>query len=90
MYTDSHSLERKELNMSNNPTSTCTKCGKTTPVVDLHSLPEVEQYRRAFAMSVKDDTPSPESPDEQALIEKYGFGHMALFCDDCLSELKQK
>lgn len=69
------------------PSSFCSRCGKKHAVEILQYLPEVDSYKRAFAMSLSKGLPRPEMLDEDALVHKYGYGSNDLFCPNCLDEL---
>lgn len=73
--------------MNQHPVSNCAKCGKEYPVEELQLLPEVDAFQRAFAMSMKNGSPTPEALSDEALKEKYGYGSMDLFCEECLKKI---
>lgn len=65
----------------------CSACGRTFPVQQLKELPEVEEHQRAFAMRALHGGDEVAPLDEDAVLEKYGYGNASLLCEMCFADL---
>lgn len=71
-------------------TGPCSLCGKVGILVEMRSLPEVEEHARQIGSAIANNKPFPDSPKEETLMVRYGYGIMAIFCEDCLKKVLAK
>lgn len=71
-------------------TGPCSLCGRVNTLVEMRSLPEVEEYARQVGSAIANNKPFPNSPKEETLMARYGYGIKAIFCEDCLKKVLAK
>ena len=71
-------------------TGQCSLCGKVGILVEMRSLPEVEEHARQIGSAIANNKLFPAPPDEEKLMARYGYGIKAIFCEDCLKKILAK
>lgn len=80
----------EQLNEEPETTGLCSLCGRMNTLVEMRPLPEVEGHARQVGSAIAHNKPFPDSPKEETLMARYGYGIKAIFCEDCLKKVLTK
>jgi len=83
-------MKGRVLIRSHQPTESCSKCGKSENLDQLHQLPEVEDYVRKLGLAIEGLGEEPVLYNEKELLNRYGYGFRSLFCTACYHEITAK
>lgn len=85
-----HFTALEQLNEEPETTGPCSLCGRVNTLVEMRLLPEVEEHARQVGSAIANNKPFPDSPKEETLMARYGYGIKAIFCEDCLKKVLAK